>query len=236
MLTIAICDDELNVCKYIEKRTWDFLAKTDTEARIKVFGDGESLVTACEENPDGFDIIFLDIKMKALNGVQCAKKLRDCGVNALIVFITSSAEYVFSGYEVKAFRYILKTDLENAFERVMAECAEELKKKTAYFYSVKTASEVRNIPLDEIFYFESNKRQISIFTRNEEISFYGKLDYAQNELSGKDFIRTHQSYLVNALKIKSVSKDSVTLSNGAVLPVSKSRAAAVKEAYLWSKR
>ncbi len=236
MLTIAICDDEKKICDYIENRTTEFLAKNDLEAEVSVFYDGSELLKKCESNAQNFDIIFLDIKMKTLNGVECAKLLRDIGVNSLIVFITSSAEYVFSGYEVKAFRYILKTDLVNAFSRVFGECLLELKKLNTSFFTVKTSSSVKNIPLSDILYFESNKRLLNIHTKNEVISFYEKLDNVEDELKEKDFIRTHQSYLVNAQKIKSVSKDSALLVNGFSLPVSKSKATKVKDAYLWSKR
>ena len=86
--------------------------------------------------------------------------------------------------------------------------------------------------LNDIFYFESNKRVLIVHTKNDEYSFYGKLDQVEKELDGKDFIRTHQSYFVNARKIKSVSKDSAELLNGEILPVSKSKASAVKNAYL----
>ena len=236
MLKIAICDDEKNVCDYIEKRVMDFLAKADSEGEATVFYDSAPLIEFCKENPSCLDIIFLDIKMKTVNGVDCAKQLRDLGVEALIVFVTSSAEYVFSGYEVKAFRYILKTDLVNAFDRIFGECLKELSKSDESFYTVKTASAVKNIPLNDIFYFESNKRVLVVHTKNDEYSFYGKLDQVEKELDGKDFIRTHQSYFVNAKKIKSVSKDSAELLNGESLPVSKSKATAVKNAYLWAKR
>lgn len=236
MLKIAICDDEKNVCDYIEKRVRDFLAKVDEQADVVVFFDGAPLIENCKENPSEYDIIFLDIKMKTVNGVDCAKQLRDLGVEALIVFVTSSAEYVFSGYEVKAFRYILKSDLVNAFDRIFGECLKELSKSDDSFYTVKTASFVKNIPLNDIFYFESNKRVLIVHTKNDEYSFYGKLDQVEKDLEGKDFIRTHQSYFVNARKIKSVSKDSAELLNGEILPVSKSKATAVKNAYLWAKR
>lgn len=236
MLSIAICDDEKEICRYIEKRTAECLAKADEEARIQVFSDGTPLLEACRKEPNSYDIIFLDIKMKTINGVECAKLLRETGVEALIVFVTSSVEYVFSGYEVKAFRYILKNDLVNAFDRIFGECLEELRRKAIDFFSVKTASEVRNIALNDIMYFESNRRLLTVHTRQGETTFYGKLDDIQKNLLEKDFIRTHQSFLVNALKIKSIKKDNVELADGTVLPVSKSRATAVKEAYLWSKR
>ena len=101
--------------------------------------------------------------------------------------------------------------------------------------TVKKDSAIRKLALEDIYYFESNRRVLVIHTRKGEVTFYGKLDDIQKNLADKDFIRTHQSFLVNALKIKTVKKDSVELSDGEVLPVSKSRATAVKEAYLWSK-
>lgn len=236
MLSIAICDDEKNICDYLEKRTRECLAKYDMEARIGIFGDGTDLLGYCRQNPASFDIIFLDIKMRTINGVDCAKGLRDEGVNSLIVFVTSSAEYVFSGYEAKAFRYILKTELENAFDHIFSECLGELKKQTTDFYTIQTPSLAKKIPLDEILYFESKLRLIKVHTKNEEISFYGKLDEIEKELDQKDFLRIHQSFLVNATKIKSLTKEETVLNSGAILPVSKSRANAVREAYLWSKR
>ncbi len=236
MLSIAICDDEKHICDYIENRTRKHLAVNDINATVSTFYDGTDLLSVCKENPSEFDIIFLDIKMKNTNGVECAKNLRNEGVNSLIVFVTSSAEYVFSGYEAKAFRYILKTDLENAFDRILSECFAELKKQATDFYSLKTSSLVKNIPLDEIFYFESKLRVIIVHTKNEEISFYGKLDNIEKELTEKDFIRIHQSFLVNATKIKSLNKEVAELSCNVSLPISKSKASAVKQAYLWSKR
>ena len=234
MLKIAVCDDEKNICDYIEKRVTDYLAKIDENAEISVFYDSAPLLEACKKSND-FDIIFLDIKMKTINGVDCAKLLRENDVNSLIVFVTSSAEYVFSGYEVKAFRYILKTDLVNAFDRIFGECLTELKKNIDKVFPLKTTSVVKNIPLNDILYFESNKRVLIVHTKGEDHSFYGKLDDIEEGLQNDNFIRIHQSFLVNALKIKSVSKTEVTLKNGDILPVSKSRATAVKEAYLWSK-
>ncbi len=236
MLSIAICDDEKHICDYLEKRTRNHLAVNDIEANVSTFYDGADLLYACKKTPTEFDIIFLDIKMKTTNGVECAKMLRNEGVTALIVFVTSSAEYVFSGYEAKAFRYILKTDLENAFDRILSDCLAELKKQATDFYTLKTASLVKNIPLDEIYYFESKLRVIIIHTKNEEISFYGKLNDIEKELTEKDFIRIHQSFLVNASKIKSLNKETAQLSCNASLPISKSKASAVKQAYLWSKR
>ena len=95
---------------------------------------------------------------------------------------------------------------------------------------------MKNLPLNDILYFESNKRVLIVHTKGEDYSFYGKLDDIEDSLKNDNFIRIHQSFLVNAFKINSVSKTEVTLKNGDILPVSKSKASAVKNAYLWAKR
>lgn len=236
MLSIAICDDEKTICDYLYKRCTNFLAAADREAEVSVFYDGSDLVKKCAGNKDMFDIIFLDIKMKNSNGVDSAKELREAGVESLIVFVTSSAEYVFSGYEVKAFRYILKTELVNAFDRIFGECVKELTKDSDNMFAVKTAAAVKNVNLADVFYFESDKRKLIIHTKNEDIEYYAKLDEVEEELAKKDFIRTHQSFLINARKISEVNKNTVKLQNGEELPVSKSKSAKVKEAYLWAQR
>lgn len=236
MLGIAVCDDERSVCDYLEKRCRDFLASADMDAEIASFYDGNDLVKRCADGKRTFDIIFLDIKMKNSNGVDCAKELRDLGVESLIVFVTSSAEYVFSGYEVKAFRYILKNELVNAFDRIFSECLKELSAEEDGVFTVKTASSVKMLNLSDIVYFESNKRKLIIHTKNENTEYYGKLDEVEKELSEKEFIRTHQSFLVNAKKISEVRKNEVMLVTGEALPVSKSKSDKVKEAYLWARR
>lgn len=236
MISVAVCDDEKSTCAYLEKRTLEYCSKADIEAVTDIFYDGTALCTACKAEPQKYDIILLDIKMTNSNGVESAKLLREYGVNSLIVFVTSSAEYVFSGYEVKAFRYILKTELVNAFDKIFGDCIRELKKDETSIYTVKKGSELTTLRLDDIYYFESDKRLLIIRTRHGEVSQYEKLDAAEKILREKDFVRIHQSFLVNAKKIKSLGTGEVTLENGDTLPVSKSRKKSVSEAYLWARR
>ena len=108
MLSVAICDDEPAVCREIEELLAGQLVRADLDGNTRVFPDGESLVRAYERGEADFQIVFLDIKMQAMNGISAAREIRRYDEKVLIVFITSSAEYVFRGYEVKAFRYILK--------------------------------------------------------------------------------------------------------------------------------
>ena len=118
MLSVAICDDEPAVCREIEELLAGQLVRADLDGNTRVFSDGESLVRAYERGEADFQIVFLDIKMQAMNGISAAREIRRYDEKVLIVFITSSAEYVFRGYEVKAFRYILKTELHQVLRQL----------------------------------------------------------------------------------------------------------------------
>lgn len=234
-LSVAVCDDEVQVRKELISRSADYFAYADIDGRFTEFADGESLLSAYENGTADFQIVLLDIKMQDLNGISAAKALRAYDADALIVFVTSSAEYVFRGYEVKAFRYVLKTEISHAFRKILEECVEELC-ASAQTYTFRTGTQETAVRLADILYFESNRRQITLHTKQGTHTYYEKLDAIEKQLSGKDFVRCHQSFLVNAKEIRTVKADSLTMLNGDTLPVSKSRRESVRKASLWAMR
>ncbi len=236
MLNIAICDDEKYISDFLKKSVLDCLAKEDLEGNVTVFDDGEPLVEMYKEDKANFDLILLDITMKKCDGMTAAKIIRAVDSKVMIVFVTSSAEYVFSGYEVRAFRYILKPELLHGFTGVFRECLSELTKSNEIRFTFQKASETVSIPLREILYFESDKRIVTVKCANEEYSFYEKLDKIEEQLKKQDFVRCHQSFLVNAKKITAVRINDLTLSSGNVIPISKRRAKETNEAFLWAMR
>lgn len=236
MLNIAICDDEKYISDFLKKSVLDCLAKEDLEGNVTVFDDGEPLVEMYKENKANFDLILLDITMKKCDGMTAAKLIRAIDSKVMIVFVTSSAEYVFSGYEVRAFRYILKPELLHGFTGVFRECLSELTKSNEKRFTFQKASETISIPLRDILYFESDKRIVTVKCANEEFSFYEKLDKIEEQLKKQDFVRCHQSFLVNAKKITSVRINDLTLSSGDCIPISKRRAKETNEAFLWAMR
>ena len=236
MLNIAICDDEKYICDFLKKSVLDCLAKADLEGSVTVFDDGQPLVDLYREDKANFDLLLLDISMKKCDGMTAAKLIRAVDSKVMIVFVTSSAEFVFTGYEVRAFRYILKPELLHGFTGVFKECLEELTKSNEVRFTFQKASETVSIPLREILYFESDKRIIIVRTANEEYSFYEKLDKIEEQLKKQDFVRCHQSFLVNAKKISSVKVTDLTLTNGETIPISKRRTKETNEAFLWAMR
>lgn len=237
MIRVAVCDDEKQICEYLKKSVLDCLAKRDLDGRVEIFDDGEGLCRLYENGKADFDIILLDITMKRCDGMTAAKTIRKTDENVMIVFVTASAEYVFSGYQVRAFRYILKPELLHGFAGVFNECLDELTKENELRFSFQRGAQLQVLALRDILYFESDRRKIIIHcTQDREFSFYGKLDEVQNELKNRDFVRCHQSYLVNAKKITAVGLGELSLESGGTLPVSRHRAKETDEAFLWALR
>lgn len=236
-LGIAVCDDEKAVCEYLRDRITDLLARWDINGTVTVFNDGEPLAAAFESGQADFNLIFLDITMKSCDGLSAAKRIRAVDKDVMIVFVTASAEYVFSGYEVRAFRYILKPELMNGFPRVFKECVGELTRSDGARYVFQSGAESTSLPVRDILLFESNKRIITLKTvSGREYTFYGKLDEVEQTLKKQDFVRCHQSFLINAAKISSLTPTLAVLSDGTGVPVSKHRARETNEAFLWAMR
>lgn len=236
-MKIAICDDEKEIREYLTKRVNDILADYDLDGSVECFSDGAPLVERYRSGKGDFSLILLDITMKSCDGLTAAKRIREQDGDVMIVFVTASAEYVFSGYEVRAFRYILKPELINGFEGVFKDCLKELTKSGEVHFSFQTGNQTVSLNIKDIFYFESDKRKILIKTLGgKEYSFYSKLDKVEEELKKNDFVRCHQSFLLNAKKISSLRQGEAELINGETVPVSKHRAKETNEAFLWALR
>ena len=105
MISIAICDDSSNVLRNLEENIQDYARKNEKEIRTFSFHDGSELI---ENHIGRFDIIFLDIKMPKMNGIETAKKIRERDSDVIIIFLTSLVQYALEGYDVNAANYLIK--------------------------------------------------------------------------------------------------------------------------------
>ena len=122
-MRIAICDDEeifrRSVCEKINE-----IYKDDIDMVLRIFERGETLIKDFKENDSAYDIIFLDIEMENINGIDTARNIRKINTDVLIAFLTSHEEFAKDGYEVNAFRYLSKPIREDK----LIECIENAKK------------------------------------------------------------------------------------------------------------
>lgn len=236
MFRIALCDDEEEYLEHEEKYISKYLDKLDFDYKITKFTNGFQLVNAMSQ-PHDFDMIFLDIDMAGLNGIETAKQLRKVSDEVFIVFVTAYVNYSMEGYEARAFRYLLK--IKDDFKVRMRECMNAIileydRRKNCYFFSFREG--MVQLFADEILYVESELHVVTfvVYRNNqlERLTRYVGLNEIEEMLKKSLFCRISQSYLVNIRHIIRMNENQVLMRDGTWLPFSKSRKAKAKEAIL----
>lgn len=217
MIQIAICDDETSQRRMLKQILVPWLELNDIAYMIHEFNCGEDLYIEYKKNR--FDLIFLDIEMGGINGMDTARKLRTIDSFGILIFITSYSDYVFQGYEVQAFHYILKPLKQEKILDVTNTALQELKKRENDFIYIPQSSGNQRLNLGETLYFTSDRRQITAVTVTENITFYEKLNDFEKELPDY-FCRIHQRYLINLNKIRKTD-DAFVYIGDEKLPVSR---------------
>lgn len=218
MLEIAICDDEKKLRTDLRHVIEKELALDGVEFGLSEYESGEALLRGIRER--NADIIFLDIEMGGMNGMEAARTLRKNGQPAVIIFVTSYPDFVFHGYEVKALNYILKPYQEKKIKEVLQDALKELEISTEKYFTVEQKSGTLRLALRQIRYFVSEGRKITAAVEGEEISFYGKLGEVEEELPDF-FVRCHNRYLVN-LNYVTKLESAALYCGGEKIPVSRS--------------
>ena len=210
MLKIAICDDEQPTREYLKK-----LIEKCAEAEIRLFADGGELLA----DVTSFDLILLDISLnrdqEEPDGMETARKIRERS-DALIIFVTALREYVFEGYDVGAFHYLLKPIDEQKFTEVMERAICQIRsKKNAEPLIIKVGGNYVRIPVDDILYAENQARKIILHTKSkkEPYCFYEKMEVLEQKL-GDRFFRSHRGFLVNLQEVVQYDNSNIELKNG----------------------
>lgn len=235
MLKIAVCDDETVFQKKIKKFVIEYLNNRKIECEIDCFASGEELLKRTKHNLD-YEIIFLDVNMQEIDGIETAKRIRILSEHVYIVFVTAFISYALTGYQVNAIRFLLKSDKD--MEKSMKECLDTLIKKMNYkerWQEFEFKSGKQNMALDRILYIESRLHKVIFYILEDGIKeyyMYDKLDHIQNILTGKGFCRTHQSFVVNMKYAANVERYKVVLTEGTEINISKKYYKEVEKEFL----
>ena len=192
-MQIAICDDEVFMVQILEEK----IKKLLPDAVIDKYLSGDELI-ASGSKPD---ILFLDIQMLGLDGMETAKMLRQDNEDMILIFVTAAEEYVFQAFDVGAFHYLVKPFSDEKLKEVVTKAVHNIKRssrleKDEKYIMVQTAGSHIKIFLRDIVYAEVYNRKVIIHTRSTDIEYYGKLQEL-SDMAGTDFFRTHRAYLVH---------------------------------------
>lgn len=219
MLSIAVCDDEVMECCKIAGKIREILNELKIPCVIQQFFSGRELI----QSSDHFDIIFLDIIMRDLDGMQTAQLFREKAFDKMLIFISSSREYVFEAYDVEAFWYLLKPIDENKLKRVLQKAVLKIQAHSQEFMIISKERQKKKLFLDNICYFEIRGRRIDVHEMNGVFTYYEQISVLENNLRGKGFFRCHKSYLINLKHVDAYNRQEVFLDNGGTIVIAKRR-------------
>ncbi len=210
MLSIAVCDDVLLECLDISARIQALMDEMQIPCTVSRFTSGKELLEA----RDPFDLIFLDILMEGMDGMETARRCREGGYGNRLVFLSASRRYVFDAYDVEAFHYLVKPVEDEKLRRVLERVAEKERESFRDYIVVNRERQRRKVYLDDIRYFEIRGRQVDVHEVSGVFTYYEQMGTLERQLQGKGFFRCHKSYLLNLKHVEAYNGQAAVLDNG----------------------
>lgn len=221
MLRIGICDDLADARLVLRSALERILDTRNVPAQYFEFSSGETLLHWYGRHAGELDLLFLDMELREMDGMETARRLRAADEGLQLVFVTGYADHVFDGYSVGALGYLMKPPRNEQLESVLDRAQAALVRQLDQAYICRSGETYYRIPMGKILYFASNRRQVECVTPDRTYTFYGKLDAVAVDV-GSRFVRIHQRYLVRAGAVARLESGEVTLQDGTRLPVSRS--------------
>lgn len=220
-MRIAICDDDMAVTGVMDGMLQKIEKEEKIEMEVDVFFGGAGLWEQIQQT-GAYDLIYLDIEMKDMDGITVARKIREKDPYTILIFVSAYDSYFRQLFEVEPFRFLDKPLDEKIFREYFLLAYKRISSQNERF-AFRFDKRIYQLPLREIVYFESNLRLIYIHGKDREYRFYGKLNQVQEQMEkmSRYFIRIQRSYLVNYYHILSMNGKEVELITGEKLPVSK---------------
>ena len=216
MLKIAVCDDEKNIVEKIKCDIFSYPEKCEIDG----FYSGEELLLS-QKN---YDIIFLDIDMKGMNGIEVAKRLREEDKNVKIIYVTSYTDYVNYAFSVHAFAYLLKPvkteDIHKQLDEAKAYYKDVVEPKLRRFVTKEGTVELN---IHEIYYMEYTERHVVMKTKGQEYILPGGISAIAEKMETYGFAMPHKSFCVNLYQVKNIKGYDIFMMNGDTIPLSQKK-------------
>lgn len=227
---IAICDDEAAAVSVVEGLLEDDLRRRGLDGEIVSFTDPGELRAAVEAG-ERYDLLLLDVDMPGVDGIALGVELSELLRDTLLIYISSRTDRVFDSFRARPFRFLPKSALAQEWPDVMDDAAEELKRRAAARLVFLSGSQSLSLRPEDIVYVEALLKKQVLHTVKRNYDITGGFESAVSQLDGLGFIRIHRSYAVNYRFIHSVNRTDVELDDGTVLPIGRSKHAAVQQEF-----
>lgn len=233
MITVALCDDELETLDELRILLDQYRAERGREIRYAAFHSPFDLLSEFEKG-NRFDILFLDVLMPGVNGIEAAREIRQHDKTVEIIFLTSSAAFAVESYAVGAFFYQLKPIWKESFFRLMDAVIEQCGENDEAGLILHCKTGIARIAFEKLEYCEALGHTLLFhLTDGGVLESAGGMDRLTEQLAGDGrFLRIHRSYLVNMGHIKNIEAKNMTMSSQVRLPIPRGKYAPIKDAYL----
>ena len=218
-ITIAIVDDETMFRVLTRKKLEEVMKKIPFSFDMHEYNSGFAFL----ESEKSFDIVFMDIAMPEMSGLETAEKYRQYSPNGILIFLTAYEEYMKEGYKVNAFRYLEKQDNPQEFFEAIKSAMLLLQAKEKMKLQLVNGGEIF-VSLDDIVYMEAQARTVLMHMKDKEIlPIRSKISELTELLEKKGFYLVHRAYLVNMRYARSCIGNEVVLSTLETIPISERR-------------
>lgn len=218
-MRLAVCDDEEYIIIEMKKLLKLFI---NNKIEVDFFDSGEALLKSYQRG-EQYDVVFLDVQMNGINGIETAEIIRQTDKRVLIIFMTNLLEYAVKGYSVRAFDYIIKPITYEKLDLLIHSVTNELEEVTKRFYLVECNGEKKPILMADIIYMESHGRKLYVITAKSVSEHYASISEESQRLKDYGFVRVNKSFIVNLRHIVRMEHRDIELSNGILLEISHSR-------------
>lgn len=216
---IAVVDDNHQSAQQIKDYIVRYSQETGDEFDVFYFSDGEEIT---DNYKPIYDIIFMDVEMRWMDGFTAAEQIRQFDANVIIIFITNMYQYAVRGYAVDALSYLVKPVPFFAFSQELSRALFNLNKRKKSYQFFINDSGYERVDTADILYFESMQHKIIAYTKDKTYSVTGTMREIEAKLEGENFFRCNNGYLVNLAEVTGI-KDNCALVGKHMLLISRPR-------------
>ena len=229
-LQIAICDDLEEERVILSRMLRNYARRQGLSLQVHFFVSGEELLQSVRR-ANACQVLFLDIYMPGISGVETARRLRAAGCGTSIVFATTSTDHGVDSFEVRASDYLVKPFRHEEVDRALDWCLEHMPEPLRSL-SVYAEGEIQEFPLASVLYIEVLGHQSHIHTLRQTVVVRKSLDDLERAVDSPDFFRCHRSFLVNLGHVERIESSDFLMSDGARIPISSANLPRARDTFL----
>lgn len=225
----GICDDEPLAIEYVTDCMQKWADENHMTFHLSTFSSAEQFLFETENEPP-FDILFLDIQMGKMTGMELARQIRNRDSHVQLVFVTALPDFAAEGYDVSALHYLLKPVSQEKIFKVLDRASRHFAREEAYLLLTDDQT-LKRVPVSEILYAEAFAHNLQIVTKNNTYELRESLSSLAQKL-GSDFVSPHRSYLVNLQYIHSIARTEIILDTQTRIPLSRYKYQEINQAFI----